>query len=376
MIPDQIIGLRHELHRYPELSNREFETKRRISSYMQQLKPDREIELGETGLAYVFDGIERGKTVVYRAELDALPIGEVAGLPYSSVNQNISHSCGHDGHMAILAGLGRKISDNRPERGRVVLLFQPAEEVEQGAREVVNNPAFIDLNPDFIFAMHNIPGIKKHTIILKDGTMAAASRGLTVKLIGKQSHASEPESAITPVNAIALTINELDRMIKDKTGFSDMVLLTIIHIRMGDVSFGTTPGYAEIMITFRAFKDDDMELLCRKTEAIISRIAGQEGLRYSFEYCEVFPAVVNNPIATDLVFQAAKEIGSEISEPETPFRFSEDFSYFLQKYPGCFFGIGAGEDHFNLHNPAYNFPDDIIDPAIELFYNIYSKINL
>ena len=133
----KIINLRHELHKHPEVSNKEYETSERIYNYVKQFKPDEIIKFGKTGLAFVFNSKKEGKTLMLRAELDALPITENSKLKYSSVNKNIAHSCGHDGHMAIIAGVGDKISKKRPEKGRVILLFQPAEEVEQGAKDVV-----------------------------------------------------------------------------------------------------------------------------------------------------------------------------------------------------------------------------------------------
>jgi len=117
-----------------------------------------------------FKGKEAGKTIVFRAELDALPILEKNSLAYLSVNPNVSHMCGHDGHMAILAGLAQKIAKESFQYGKVVFLFQPAEEVEQGALDVVNDPAFKTINPDYIFALHNIPGVKKHNIVVKNGS--------------------------------------------------------------------------------------------------------------------------------------------------------------------------------------------------------------
>ena len=198
---NEIIQLRHQLHQFPELSNHEFQTAKRISEFMNQLLPDETINLGMTGKAFVFKGKEPGKTIMFRAELDALPIREATGVNYSSVNQNQMHACGHDGHMAIIAGLGQKIAINRPQKGRVVLLFQPAEEVEQGARDVVEDLAFKKIAPDYIFALHNIPGEESHKILLKSGTFAAASKGMTIRLFGKTSHAAEPENGISPANA-------------------------------------------------------------------------------------------------------------------------------------------------------------------------------
>ena len=370
-----IIALRQELHKYPELSNKEFETSGRIASFFQNLSPDQIIKLGSTGLAFVFNGKESGKTVMFRAELDALPIAETNNLTYASANNGVAHSCGHDGHMAIISGLAKKISDHRPQKGKVVLLFQPAEEVEQGACDVVNHPEFSKIEPDYIFALHNIPGEEMHKILIKEGSFAAASKGLTVKLYGKTSHAAEPENGINPANAISKVIQELHLLRNRKTQFEDLILLTIINIQLGEIAFGTSPGYAEIRITLRSFKNNDMDLLTTETEQIIKRIAEEENLKCTLEYSEVFPATVNHKECVELIQESARENQLSIETISKPFKWSEDFGYYTEKYKGGFFGLGAGINQSALHNPNYNFPDEIIKTGINTFFSIYYKIN-
>lgn len=372
----EIIELRHLLHKYPEVSNDEFKTSETIQKFIEQKScPDEIIKFNKTALAFIYKGELSGKTLMFRAELDALPIREKTGLEYTSQNENVSHVCGHDGHMSILAGLSQKISKNRPTRGKVILLFQPAEEVEQGARDVVNSKIFKQFEPDYIFALHNIPGIEKHKIIVKKGSFAAASKGMIVKLKGKTSHAAEPENGISPANAISDIIKELHSLINNKKYFSDLTLLTIIHIRMGEISFGTTPGYAEIMLTLRAFENKDMDILTEKCETIFKKICINESLKYEISYNEVFPATINDDYCTDLVITSVKENNFQLGIMEIPFKWSEDFAYFTEKYQGCLFGLGSGVEQPQLHNPDFDFPDDIIKTGVDVFYNIYKKIN-
>lgn len=370
----EIVKLRQELHKYPEVSNNEYTTSDRILSYVRKFKPDEIIKLGETGLAFVFNGKEKGKTLVFRAELDALPIKEQSDHEYASVNDHVSHSCGHDGHMAILTGLIEKVAVNRPAKGRVVMLFQPAEEVEQGALDVVKNPKFSKIKPDYMFALHNVPGIEKHKIVLKKGSFASASKGMTVKLTGKTAHAAEPENGISPADAISEIIKELHELRENKTLFKDFVLLTIIHIQLGEVSFGTSPGYAELRITLRAFENEDMEVLTSRCEKIISEISKKERVSCEFSYSEVFPATVNSNNCVDVLEQAAKHADLEIQTIEKPFKWSEDFGYFAEKYDACYFGLGSGKNQPQLHHPDFDFPDDILESGINIFYAIYNQI--
>lgn len=370
----EIIKLRQLLHQNPELSNQEFETSNIISDFITKLNPNEVIKLSKTGKAFVFKGKEDGPTVVFRSELDALPITEKTELAYTSIHKQVAHSCGHDGHMAIISGLASEIAKNPPLKGKAIVLFQPAEEMEQGAKDIIEDPAFQKMQPDYIFGLHNIPSVEKHTILIKKGSFSAASKGMTVKLIGKTSHAAEPEMGLNPAMAISKIIQELDKLKTNKALFKDLILLTIIHIRLGEIAFGTSPGDAEIMITLRAFENEDMELLTEQTEHIIRTIAKDEQLEIEITYNEIFPATVNNDYCVDSIEQAAVENNFKIEYLENPYRWSEDFGYYTEKYKGGFLGLGAGKKQPALHNADYDFPDDIIKTGINLFYTIYKNI--
>lgn len=373
---EKVIALRQELHKYPEVSNKEYKTAERIEQFISSYAPSEIINLSKTGKAFVFNGKKQGKTIVFRAELDALPIMENSTRSYSSVHKNVAHVCGHDGHMSILAGLAYKISKNPPKRGKAVLLFQPAEEVEQGAKDIVEDKKFKKLQPDYIFALHNIPGVSKHKIVLKKGCFTAASKGMTVKLYGKTSHAAEPEKGISPANAISLIIKKLDELTKEKTLFNDVILATVIHVQLGEISFGTSPGYAEIRITLRSFENNDMTLLTDHIEKIIHEISTNERLKNEIFYSEDFPATNNDIECLNYVEKSAKENQLEIETKKHPFKWSEDFGYYSQLYQTCLFGLGSGKSQPALHNQNYDFPDDIIETGINVFFNIYKRINV
>ncbi len=369
-----IYELRHKLHKHPELSNSEYNTSKLITDFLLKLHPDKVLHLSSTGKALIFKGKQKGKTLVFRAELDALPIDENTGLSYSSVNSGIAHSCGHDGHMAIIAGLAKIIADVPPEKGQVVLLFQPAEEMEQGAKVVVESKEFRKLNPDYVFALHNIPGEEKNTIILKSGVFAAASKGMIVKLIGKTAHAAEPEKGISPAFAISKIIQQLHNLAKETRLFSGLTLLTIVHIKLGEPTFGTSPGNAEIMVTLRTFENSDMLILTGESKKIIRQVSHEENLEFEISYTEEFPATVNNGDCLKLVEYASGVNMLEVKYRSEPFKWSEDFAYYTQKYKACLFGLGAGTSHPSLHQENYDFPDDIIKTGVNMFYSIYKQI--
>ncbi|MCP9291732.1 amidohydrolase [Gracilimonas sediminicola] len=369
-----VINLRRTLHRYPELSNLEFETSKRISAFINALNPDDEISISKTGKAFVFEGEEPGKTLVFRCELDALPIQEKSNLAYRSSIPGVAHLCGHDGHMAIVARLGQLISENRPKKGKVVLLFQPAEENYLGAKDVVESKEFHALSPDYIFALHNIPGVKKNTVLLKTGSFTAASCGFTVKLEGRTSHAAEPQNGLNPYNTATHIIDQILELANDnRSAFSDHTIATLIYIRLGEVAFGVSPGSLEMGITLRAYQNEDLDLLCNKSEAIVAKLAEENGLDFEWSYSEIYPATLNDADCVSMISDSAKTNELTVQQMDHPNNWSEDFAYFTATNKGAQFGFGAGENLLPLHNPGYDFPDDIIEPAAHTFFSIYKE---
>lgn len=376
MESNELITLRHTLHKEPEISNQEFNTSARLKKFLEPTAPDIIVPVGETGFLVVYEAGDKGPTLVFRAELDALPIHEISKLPYRSGKKGVSHACGHDGHMTILAGLGQAIARNRPARGKAVLLFQHAEEIEQGARDVVNNKEFTSLNPDYLFALHNIPGEEMHRIIVRKGTMTAASRGMTVKLTGKSSHAAEPEKGINPALSIARIIQSLEGLKNESRLFKSPVLITVINIRMGEISFGTSPGYGELRCTLRAFDNEDMAILVSEAEKLMRQSASELKLKSEISYSEEFPATENDPDCVEMVKKAARDNGLPLVEAVAPYLWSEDFGYYTGSYSGCLFGLGSGSTQAALHNPDYDFPDALIGTGVKMFQNIYKNLLL
>ena len=374
MDPEDIIAFRRELHRNPELSGREQETAERIRAFVEKSRPDKVItQLGGHGIAFVFNSGATGPTVLFRADLDALPIKEINTFAYRSHHPAVAHKCGHDGHMAILVSLSRKINAHRPARGKSVLLFQPSEETGEGAERVINDPKFQEIVPDYAFALHNLPGFRMHDIILRDETFASASKGIIIRLHGKTAHAGEPENGVNPSSATAEIIKKFHNL-PSEGDFNDFTLITLIHVNIGEKAFGTSAGYGEIMATLRSYRNDDMQILVKKAEDFIYSIAQKENLEVEIEYTEEFLATVNDADCNKLIEEAARGQHLYIDKQNATFRWSEDFSHFTSRFRGALFGLGSGLNQPQLHNPDYDFPDDIIDTGASVFYNIYKKL--
>ncbi len=371
----ELTKLRHQLHQNPELSGEEVNTATRIVHYLNQFSPSKIIsDLGRHGVAAIFESGNDGPTTLIRSELDALPIHETnEELNYKSKIKGVSHKCGHDGHMATVSGLANLLHKSAPKKGKVVLLFQSAEETGQGARWILQDPIFDKIKPDYCFALHNLPGYPKHSIIIKEGTFCAASKGLKIRLEGITSHASEPEKGISPTLVVASLIPKLLGIHKQDE-FEDFVLSTLTHTSIGERTFGVSPAIAEIFLTIRAYLDKDLEKLESKIQQSVKDETSH--LVISFSEHEAFDATMNHPDEAKLVKSIALENDLELIEMSSPNRWSEDFGLFLQQSKGAMFGLGSGESQPALHNPDYDFPDELIETGVRMFWGILKKFNL
>ncbi|MBD1396172.1 amidohydrolase [Pontibacter sp. JH31] len=371
-----IESFRQHLHRYPELSGQETNTSHTIRQFVKRYNPVKVLSgLGGTGIAVIFSGLASGgPTLLFRAELDALPITEINDIPYRSTQAGISHKCGHDGHMAILMGLASLLHYDPLPTGQVILLFQPAEETGAGARAVLQDEIFRELKPDYVFALHNMPGLPMNQVLLRSHTFAAASVGLQVYLTGKESHAAEPENGLNPGEAMSELILALNALVKDQSQFQDLALLTVVHARLGEIAYGTNPGFATVMATLRAFEQQDLALLKSLALEAVNSVAVKHGLKYSFEFVEEFPATVNAQTAVEVIAEAAAELGLDVQRAVNPMRWSEDFGHFTQAYTGALFGLGAGLAQPQLHHADYDFPDELIATGSSFYYRIAQRI--
>ncbi|MBT9371002.1 amidohydrolase [Rhizobium sp. CSW-27] len=361
---------RRHLHAMPEVSGEEHQTAAEVARFLEMTEPDMIVTgLGGTGVASVFGGHEPGPTVMFRAELDALPIAEISDLPHRSRIAGKGHMCGHDGHMAILSSLALAFQRSRPARGRVVLLFQPAEENGAGAAAVLADPKFRPLTPDYAFALHNMPGIGHGVSWIKDGPANCASCGLKITLTGRTAHASMPESGISPAPAIADLIPALSALRAGTLDGGDLVLATVTHATIGEPAFGIAPGQAELWVTLRTVWDSAMHELRARAEGLAREIAAVHGLGVGFSYHDAFGHCVNDPEAAAIIRHALAAEGLPHERGEA-FRASEDFGRFGTVSKSAMFFLGSGEKHPALHNPDYDFPDTLIPIGARIFLRI------
>jgi amidohydrolase len=360
---------RRKLHQMPELSGEENETAKEVEAFLSSTGPDRVLAgLGGTGLALIYEGAEPGSTVLFRSELDALPIEERGDIPHRSRTEGKAHLCGHDGHMATLAALGRGLGRERPKRGRVVLMFQPAEETGAGAAAVVTDPRYAEeIAPDYAFSLHNWPGIPLGHVALGAGPVNCASRGMRIVLDGRTAHASMPETGLSPMQAVSHLMPALTALGSGTVASPDFAMVTVTHASMGAPAFGVAPGGAEIWATLRTLVDDRMEALCGAAEALVRRAAEKSGLGFRISYEDVFRHCENDPEAVAHLASAMEAENVSFDDAGLPMRPSEDFGRFGDTAKSAMFFLGSGEDHAALHDPHYDFPDDLIAIGARIF---------
>lgn len=368
--------LRKKLHMHAELSGNEMKTREILRDFLSLNAPTGKIiDLGTTGLAIIFEGKNPGPCILFRADIDALPINDDPNLPYTSRNAGISHKCGHDGHAAILCGLACVLEKPFSDSGKIILLFQPAEETGKGAADVLADSFFENITIDYVFALHNLPGFEAGSVIVKKEQFASASKGIIIRLTGKSSHAAYPEQGNNPAFAFTEIIQGIASIPDYAESFDNFILTTIVHASLGKPGFGIAAGEAVIMATLRSYDNHNMQRLVHECHLIVEEKAKEHNLTYAIELSDEFDETFNHPEAIDIIEKVAAENNLKIIHLPFPFRWSEDFGKYTAKYKGAMFGLGAGKDHAALHTKEYDFPDGMIEFGVKMFYGIVQEIN-
>lgn len=372
---DEIISLRQQLHSQPEVALDESATSKTLINFLRKFQPSNVIHSSYChGFIASWDFGSDGPSIMLRAELDALPLREQSGLSYRSGKEGIAHLCGHDGHMAILCSIGKVLAEQPYGRGSVHLLFQPAEERGLGADLMLNDHSFREIAPDFVFALHNLPGYPLHEVIWRNATFTLAVIGLDIRINGTESHAAEPEKGKNPALAIAHIVQQTMALNVQLIFDDDYFLATPIQIDMGSEAYGTSAGNGVLRFTIRAMNDAQLERKMKEIESLVGETCRSYSLEYSINWLERFHATSNDPLANELILEAARQLELTTHELSNPNKFGEDFGLFTQKYRGALFGLGAGENHPPLHSSNYDFPDDLLETGVNIFTKILDQV--
>ncbi|MFK7979958.1 MAG: amidohydrolase [Saprospiraceae bacterium] len=372
---DDLTSFRKELHAHPELSGAERATAQRIIQKIKRFHPTQIIDnLGGHGVAAIYDFPKAGKTVLLRADTDALPIQEVNDFAHKSINDGVSHKCGHDGHTTILMGLAKRLHDQPLSSGKVILLFQPAEEIGMGAKAVLADEKFAALQPDYAVALHNVPGFPTGQIVCRKGTFNPAVISLIIQLKGKKAHAAEQENGVNPDIAIASLIHEIHQLQAYDLANADFLKCTTIYTRIGAKDYGISAGDGELHYTLRALTKEKLESAKQKIIDLITTICEREQLTFELEWLHDFSATINDATIVNCIEKVAKQHQFSYLDKMFPFQWGEDFGLFTESIPGAMFGLGAGTETPALHHVDYDFPDEILPYGVEMFYGVAKEI--
>ncbi len=363
---NQIIKLRQHLHSIAEVSGEEYNTSTYLIDFLRKHAVGRAVQITATGFVWIIETAKDGPNVMFRAELDALPIAEINGFHYRSADASVSHMCGHDGHMAILVGTIMSVSADLPECGTYHFLFQPAEETGQGAATILASSKF-DFSPDYIFALHNLPGYPVGKVLCKSESFNAAVTSVAISFEGKTAHAAEPENGFNPANAMAKTVAFAADLQNPNLSEEHFGLITPVYMELGEKAYGVAAGHGEVHFTLRAWTGEELDRIRKQLLAEVERLAQEYGLSESVEWLESFAATNNDQQAVELIERAANAADIDFQMVDQPFKWGEDFGLFTERFKGGFFGLGAGVKVPALHNPDYDFPDALIPHGVAMF---------
>lgn len=366
---------RKYLHQHPEISGEEDKTANYIKKQLAKISSDFVVhQVANTGVLAILNTKKQGKHIMFRCELDALPIEEQNTFKHKSKINGKSHKCGHDGHMAIMLAFAQHLVDYSPKKGMVSLLFQPAEENGEGARSVIEDEVFKkECYPDYVFALHNVPGYDKDMVITKSGTFTPSVISANITLIGKTAHAAEPENGINPAYAIAEMMQKIKEIEIRDTHSSSFRIITPIFIEVGSESYGVAAGNGRVGLTLRTWSNSMMDKLRESFLDVLLDVVQEHDLEYQIEWLQEFKSVKNDKKSTELVQNAAIDANLNCMINEKPFKWGEDFGLFTEKFSGAMFALGAGKDTPALHNPDYDFPDELISSGCKMFANILAQ---
>jgi len=363
----ELTEVRHDIHAHPELAFQESRTSQLIVQYLKKWGIEAHAGLARTGVVGVVQGrrSSSGRGTGLRADMDCLPMNETGTVPYRSRHEGRMHACGHDGHTTMLLGAARYLAETRNFDGTAYLIFQPAEESGGGGQVMVKEGLFERFPANEIYALHNWPGLPPGKIAVGTGPMMAATDEIQITVRGRGGHAAMPHLVVDPVVACAHIITALQTVASRNVSPVDAVVVSIASMQTSQVgAFNVIPDAVRLVGTVRSFRPETRELAERRVREIATKVADALGGSAEVDYRRGYPATVNSAREAAFAARVGERIfgkGNVVTDPE-PTMGGEDFSYMLLERPGAyvFLGQGGGPTGCFLHNPGYDFNDEVI----------------
>lgn len=363
-IGDQVIenmrGWRQDIHAHPELAYQERRTATLVADKLSCFGYEVHTAIAETGVVAVMH-FGDGPSIAFRADMDALPITEANDLTYRSNSPGIMHACGHDGHTAMLLGAAEVLAKRDDLTGSLYLIFQPAEENEGGAKAMINAGIFEKFAIDSIYGLHNMPNIPVGTYHARTGSTSAAFDTFDISVIGKGGHGAYPQNTKDPIVAAAALVSALNTIVSRAIEPLDGAVVTVGQITGGE-TYNVIPDMVTIKGSCRSLLPETQALIERRVKEVCNGIAVTFDLEIICDYKQCYPPVINSQQETQILVSALGRITSNdnIITEFDPVMGSEDFAFFLNEKPGCYFLIGNGNGSGDLHTATYNFNDNAL----------------
>ncbi|HEY5635866.1 MAG TPA: M20 aminoacylase family protein [Burkholderiales bacterium] len=364
---------RRDIHAHPELGFEEQRTAALVAKTLKSFGIEVHEAVGRTGVVGVLKAGSGKRTIGLRADMDALPIDEGNSFAHRSTHAGRMHACGHDGHTAMLLGAAKYLAATKAFDGTVHFIFQPAEEGLGGAQAMIADGLFERFPCESVFGMHNRPGLLVGKFAVRGGPMMAGGAFFDIDIVGKGAHGARPESGVDPVVVAAHLTTALQTIVSRNAPPVETAVVSVTKIHSGE-AYNVIPQTARLSGTVRAFSREVMALVERSMKRISKGVAEAFGAQASVDFRVIFAPTVNNVDEAEFAAATCVElVGAGNVERNPPLIMaSEDFSFMLEKVPGCYFNIGngAGEGSCEVHNPAYDFNDD----ALPLGANVLARI--
>ncbi|HEX6155414.1 MAG TPA: M20 aminoacylase family protein [Burkholderiales bacterium] len=362
----ELTGIRRDLHAHPELSFTEERTSRVVAEYLRKLGIETHTGLAKTGVVGVIAGKNKSsRSVGLRADMDCLPMHEQNSFPHKSRHEGRMHACGHDGHTTMLLGTARYLAETRNFAGTAYLIFQPAEEGGGGGQVMVKEGLFERFPADQVYALHNWPGLPAGQMAVKPGAVMAATDEVQVTLRGRGGHGAMPHLVVDPVVAAAQVISALQTIASRNVAPVDSVVVSICSMQTSQLgAFNVVPDSVQLVGTVRSFRPETRDLAEKRFREIVGKVADAMGCTSEVQYTRGYPPTINSAREAQFAARVGERLfgkGNVITEHE-PTMGGEDFSYMLQARPGAYVFLGQGgmQGGCFLHNPNYDFNDEVI----------------
>ncbi|OWU86058.1 amidohydrolase [Oceanicola sp. 22II-s10i] len=364
---DDLTAIRRDFHQHPEIGFQEVRTSGIVAELLESWGIAVTRGLGKTGVVGVLEGRGPGRTIGLRADMDALPMDELTNLPFASRTEGVFHGCGHDGHTTMLLGAARYLAETRDFDGRVVFIFQPAEEGLGGARAMIADGLFEQFPVDEIYGLHNSPFTGPGEVRIKPGIAMAGAEFFDIDVRGKGSHGAAPHVGRDPVVIGASLVGELQTIVSRNLNATHPVVLSVTQFHGGS-AYNVIPDSVRLSGTIRYFEREDRDLVVDRMRTICAGLALAHGCEIELDVRNVFDVLVNDADrAEDLISVAGTVVGTDlVSKGTEPVMGSEDMADMLAVVPGAYFTVGhAG--NVPLHNPGFILDDAILPVGASIF---------